>query len=58
VVGQQKGKAKTMLHTGSLLFAAGFLICAMAVMFAIAWSFSDNRVTDGDFAQDDARRMA
>lgn len=47
-----------MLHTGPLLFAAGFLICAMAVMFAIAWSFSDNRVTDGDFAQDDARWMA
>ncbi|MCK1384523.1 hypothetical protein [Bradyrhizobium sp. 21] len=47
-----------MLHTGSLLFAAGFLVCAMVVMFAVAWSFSDNRVTDGDFTQDDPRRMA
>jgi hypothetical protein len=41
-----------------VLFAAGFLICAMVVMFAIAWSFSDNRVIDAEFAQDDARRLA
>ncbi len=47
-----------MLQTGSLLFAAGFLTCAMMVATAIAWSFSDNRVTDGEFAQGDARRMA
>lgn len=47
-----------MLHTGSLLFAVSFLTCAMVVMFAIAWSFSDNRVNDGEFAQGDARRMA
>ncbi|MBR0822066.1 hypothetical protein [Bradyrhizobium liaoningense] len=47
-----------MLHTGSLLFAAGFLTCALVVASAIAWSFSDNRVTDGEFAQDDARRIA
>jgi hypothetical protein len=46
-----------MLQTGSLLFAAGFLTCAMVVVSAIAWSFSDNRVT-GEFAQNDARRMA
>jgi hypothetical protein len=47
-----------MLHTGSLLFAAGFLTCAMIVASAIVWSFSDNRVSDGEFAQGDARRMA
>ncbi|MBB4372557.1 hypothetical protein GGD63_005365 [Bradyrhizobium sp. cir1] len=47
-----------MLQTGSLLFAAGFLTCAMMVLSAIAWSFSDNRVTDGAFAREDARRMA
>lgn len=48
-----------MLQTGSLLFAAGFLTCAMIVVSAIAWSFSDNRVTtDGGFAQEDGRRMA
>lgn len=58
VVGQTTGKAKTMLHTGSLLFAAGFLTCAMVVASAIVWSFSDNRVTDGEFAQGDARRTA
>jgi hypothetical protein len=47
-----------MLHTGSLLFAAGFLTCAMVVASAIVWSFSDSRVTNGEFAQGDARRMA
>lgn len=47
-----------MLHTGSLLFAAGFLACAMIVMFAIAWSFSDKRVIDTEFAPDEARRLA
>ncbi|WP_168195634.1 hypothetical protein [Bradyrhizobium sp. NAS80.1] len=47
-----------MLQTGSLLFAAGFLTCAMMVATAIAWSFSDNRVTDGEFVQGDSRRMA
>ncbi|MHC2621758.1 hypothetical protein ACVIW2_003790 [Bradyrhizobium huanghuaihaiense] len=47
-----------MLQTGSLLFAAGFLTCAMIVASAIGWSFSDNRVTDGEFAQEDGRRMA
>jgi hypothetical protein len=47
-----------MLHTGSLLFAAGFLTCAVVIASAIAWSFSDNRVTDGEFARGDARRMA
>ncbi|MGX1325072.1 hypothetical protein AB7M17_008525 [Bradyrhizobium sp. USDA 377] len=47
-----------MLQTGSLLFAAGFLTCAMMVASAIAWSFSDNRVTDGEFARQDGRRMA
>lgn len=45
-----------MLQTG--LFAAGFLVCAMAVMFAIAWSFSDQRVIDADLAEDDTHRMA
>jgi hypothetical protein len=30
----------------------------MIVASAIAWSFSDNRVTDGEFARGDARRMA
>lgn len=45
-----------MLQTG--LFAAGFLVCATAVMFAIAWSFSDQRVIDADLAQGDAHRMA
>ena len=47
-----------MLHTRSLLFAAGFLTCAMIVASAIAWSFSDKRVNDGEFAQGDARRLA
>ncbi|MBR0735259.1 hypothetical protein JQ636_26185 [Bradyrhizobium japonicum] len=47
-----------MLHTGPLLFAAGFLTCAMIVASAIAWSFSDNRVNDGEFAQGDVRRLA
>ncbi|WP_167561111.1 hypothetical protein [Bradyrhizobium sp. AS23.2] len=47
-----------MLQTGPLLFAGGFLSCAMIVASAIAWSFSDNRVTDGEFAQRDARRTA
>ncbi|WP_426423860.1 hypothetical protein [Bradyrhizobium genosp. A] len=45
-----------MLQTG--LFAAGFLICAMAIMLAITWSFSDQRVIDTDLAQGDAHRMA
>lgn len=47
-----------MLQTGSLLFAAGFLICAMVVMFAIAWSFSDKRVIDAGLAPDKDRRLA
>ncbi|MBR0842787.1 MULTISPECIES: hypothetical protein [Bradyrhizobium] len=47
-----------MLQTGSLLFAAGFLTCAAIVASAIAWSFSDNRVTDGEFAPGDVRRTA
>ncbi|MBR0711523.1 MULTISPECIES: hypothetical protein [Bradyrhizobium] len=47
-----------MLQTGSLLFAAGFLTCAMMVASAIAWSFSDSRVTGREFAREDARRMA
>lgn len=45
-----------MLQTG--LFAAGFLICATAVMLAIAWSFSDRRVVDAELAQGDAHRTA
>ena len=45
-----------MLQTG--LFAAGFLICAMVVMFAIAWSFSDQRVIDADLTPGDAHWMA
>lgn len=45
-----------MLQTG--LFVTGFLICAMVVMFAIAWSFSDQRVIDADLARSDARRLA
>lgn len=47
-----------MLQTGSLLFAAGFLVCAMVVMFAIAWSFSDKRVIGAEFASDDAHWLA
>ena len=45
-----------MLQTG--LFAAGFLTCAMVVMFAIAWSFSDQRVIDADLRPGDAHWMA
>lgn len=45
-----------MLQTG--LFAAGFLTCAMAIMLAITWSFSDQRVIDADRAQGNAHRIA
>ena len=47
-----------MLQTGSLLFAAGFLLCAMLVMFTIAWAFSDKRVFDAELAPVKARRLA
>lgn len=46
------------LQIGSLLFAAGFFTCAMAVATAIMWSFSDKRVLDAGFVRRDARRMA
>jgi len=47
-----------MLQTGSLLFAAGFLLCAMVAMFLVAWSFSDRRVIDVELASLEARRLA
>lgn len=47
-----------MLHTGSLLFAAGFLSCAMIVASAIAWSFSDHRVIDAELTHGDVSRVA
>ena len=47
-----------MLQSASLLFAAGFLVCAMVGMFAIAWSFSDKRVVNAEFGPDEARRLA
>ncbi|WP_456624319.1 MULTISPECIES: hypothetical protein [unclassified Bradyrhizobium] len=47
-----------MLQTGSLLFAAGFLTCAIIAASAVAWSFSDHRVIDAELTPGDARRMA
>ncbi|MET4389282.1 hypothetical protein ABIB73_005051 [Bradyrhizobium sp. F1.4.3] len=47
-----------MLQIGSLLFAAGFLTCAIMVASAVAWSFSDNRVTDLELRSGDARPLA